>query len=230
VSDCEFLDSGEDEDVDEEIADFERRLLREVLPFYEAQEVAFRRFATALADFLNLPETEQRLRSREQVSTANFMKKEPPSPYLAADKIAQTMEHLLRVGQQAAQEGEQTLLSDSDRRLVEEIANTPWERVELATCPDLTPDQNKITYAHSMLYFWSLPVGIARGICAVLSHDVRLLRCPAPAPGHSNPAIICGRYFVSGGKVGRPANFCSEACTKRDSRVRKKVAERAGVR
>ena len=70
----------------------------------------------------------------------------------------------------------------------------------------------------------------ARDLWKVLAGEVRLLRCPAPAPGHSNPTMKCGRYFVSGGKVGRPAQFCSDACTKRDSRVRKKVAERQGVR
>ena len=62
----------------------------------------------------------------------------------------------------------------------------------------------------------------------ILEGKTRLLRCPAPAPGHSDPKRKCGHYFVSGGKIGRPALFCSEACCKRDSRVRKKVRDREG--
>lgn len=68
-----------------------------------------------------------------------------------------------------------------------------------------------------------------RSLWPILAGEARLRRCPAPAPG-GDLARKCGRYFVSGGKVGRPALFCCENCGKRDSRVRKKARERGGVR
>lgn len=68
----------------------------------------------------------------------------------------------------------------------------------------------------------------ARGLWRILMGETQIRRCPAPEPGHSDPKRKCGRYFVSGGKIGRPAIFCSDACSKRASRVRKKVRKREG--
>ena len=44
---------------------------------------------------------------------------------------------------------------------------------------------------------------------------VKLLRCPVPAPGHSDPKMKCDRYFVSGARHGRPKKYCSAACRSR---------------
>lgn len=48
---------------------------------------------------------------------------------------------------------------------------------------------------------------------------IHLSRCPAPAPGDWTRA--CGRYFISGGHVGRPAQYCSPACRVRMDRKRR---------
>ena len=69
-------------------------------------------------------------------------------------------------------------------------------------------------------------LGAARDLWAILGGEAELRRCEAPARGHSDHNLTCGRYFVSGGKIGRPKRFCSDACAKRDSRARKLVAER----
>ena len=45
---------------------------------------------------------------------------------------------------------------------------------------------------------------------------VLLSRCPAPAPG--DWSRICGRYLISGGRVGRPQEYCSDACRVRTNR------------
>jgi len=48
---------------------------------------------------------------------------------------------------------------------------------------------------------------------------VILSRCPAPAPGDWSQR--CGRYLITGRRVGRPQEYCSDACRVRANRERR---------
>lgn len=124
-----------------------------------------------------------------------------------------------KVGAQAA-DG-QLAIGPKEASTLEYLVNCPTEW----RCVHPTADRRwaPTTEAESLCY--GDLVQAARGLWRVLDGQARLLRCPAPTLGHSDPAKKCGHYFVSGGKIGRPAKFCSNACAKRDSRVKKKVAE-----
>ncbi len=64
-------------------------------------------------------------------------------------------------------------------------------------------------------------IGAARALWPILEGKAQLLRCPAPAPDKGGQE--CGRYFVSGGRVGYPARYCSETCRKRAHRRKVKM-------
>lgn len=66
----------------------------------------------------------------------------------------------------------------------------------------------------------------AHGLWSILGGEAELRRCQAPAPWHRGAEDVCGRYFVSGGTIGRPRRFCSDACAKRNWRVNQWVAHR----
>ncbi len=146
----------------------------------------------------------------------------------AIGPLHQVIPQLREIGAEVVKAGGHANLTNNDRRLLERLANSAGERVLLlgGLGADGTPRTSMLLTQSR----WFLAVSIARGICAVIAGEVQVRRCPAPEPGHSDPARKCGKYFVSGGKIGRPAKFCCENCGKRDSRVRKRVRERGGVR
>lgn len=59
-----------------------------------------------------------------------------------------------------------------------------------------------------------------------MDEKVKLLRCTAAAPGRGS--AVCGRFFISGGKGGRPKKYCSSVCARRQGqRERRKRANEA---
>ena len=68
-------------------------------------------------------------------------------------------------------------------------------------------------HRHTSQLVWAV-----HGLWPILEGKARLSRCPAPAP---DKVRECGRFFVSGGRVGYPARYCSETCRKRAERRRR---------
>jgi len=114
-------------------------------------------------------------------------------------------------------------VTDADLARLEAVANQPAHFFWIRRLPGAGLHAASGYWAHISRLVWA-----ARGLWPVLEGKAKLLRCPAPAPGHSNPAIQCGRYFVAGGKVGRPARYCSDTCRRRAAKVGGKVARKQG--
>ena len=114
-------------------------------------------------------------------------------------------------------------VTDADLARLEAVANEPAQFFRLHRLPGAGLHAASGYWVHTSRLVWA-----TRGLWPVLEGKARLLLCPAPAPGHSDPAVHCGRYFVAGGKVGRPARYCSDTCRRRAAKVGGKVARRQG--
>ena len=114
-------------------------------------------------------------------------------------------------------------VTDADLARLEALANERAQFFRLMRLPGPGLYAASGYWVHTSRLVWA-----ARGLWPVLEGKAKLLRCPAPAPGHSDPAIHCGRYLVAGGRVGRPARFCSDTCRRRAAKVGGKVAQRQG--
>lgn len=145
-------------------------------------------------------------------------------PTWAFDKDAVTAQQalILEVATCVVEHGLPIHLSPEKRTALLELVTLPYEHFWWAA------DGDGWRTRHMSLLSPSSILKAARDLWTILDGEAELRRCQAPTPGHSNPDLTCGCYFVSGGKIGRPKRFCSDACAKRDSRVRKKVAERRG--
>jgi len=89
--------------------------------------------------------------------------------------------------------------------------------------------ESVLTVVRCFYFEEALLVQAVRGLADILCMDgkVKLLRCAAPAPGRGSKK--CGRFFISGGKGGRPKKYCSNVCARRwgqrKRREREKEAE-----
>jgi hypothetical protein len=111
-------------------------------------------------------------------------------------------------------------LAETDLRILEQIANYPPKRFDFVYLP--TPNGHQVIFP-SVSYqpHISRLVWASRGLLPILAGEARLRRCPAPASNKGGQE--CGRYFVSGGRVGYPARYCSETCRKRAHRRKAKM-------
>jgi hypothetical protein len=106
-------------------------------------------------------------------------------------------------------------LSQYDLFLLEFVANRPVKFYQLRVLdlpPGLVDVSTRYPDSGSSRVIWA-----TRALWPLLTGHAKLSRCPAPVAG-SVSKRRCDRYFVSGGRPGRPAEHCSAACRQRKYR------------